>query len=68
MIKKKKVVERRNHQGKDAFMIAAEMNHTEIAKYIIESFPDIDLTKVDIKGGNTALHYCVMNNNIEVVK
>lgn len=50
-------LEKRNHEGKTPLMLAAEHNHVEIFKYIIEQFPDVDVSKIDSRLGNNIMHH-----------
>ena len=58
----------RNHEGKNALFLAVEHKQEDVAKYIIETFPDTDLSMQDARLGNTILHYACINDNIELVK
>lgn len=63
-----KALERRNHQGKTALMLAVEGNHSDIAKYLLDEYADIDVLKIDSLLGNTVLHWACINNNVELAQ
>ena len=45
MKEKLHILERRNHLGKTLLMMAAEKNITDVMKYLLEEYPDIDISK-----------------------
>jgi ankyrin repeat protein len=45
MKEKLHILERRNHMGKTLLMMAAEKNMSEVIKYLLDEYPDIDISK-----------------------
>jgi len=63
-----KVLEQRNHEGKTAFLLATELNHSEIAKELAEKYPKLNLFARDTKNGDTALHMACRNRDLNLVQ
>ena len=47
-------------------MLAIEHGRTEIANYLLENYPLIDLEDKEGKDGNTVLHIACLKGNYEV--
>ena len=60
-------MERRNPQGKQALLLAAEKNREEFAIWLLTDF-DVDTMKQDSHNGNTALHFACLNNNLNLAR
>lgn len=41
------MLEKRNYEGKTAIMVCIEHEREEITKYLLETYPELDLTKKD---------------------
>jgi ankyrin repeat protein len=66
--KMKEALEVRNYEGKSSIMLSIEHERDDITKYIIDTYADIDLDKVDIKDGNTALHIACLKGNYDIAQ
>lgn len=49
-------------------MLSIEHERDDITKYIIETFPEIDLEKHDNKDGNTAMHLACLKDDSDIVQ
>jgi ankyrin repeat protein len=61
-------LEKRNHEGKTILMLAAEHKFFDIFSYILEQFPEVDITKVDSRLGNTVLHLLCIHEQLDLAK
>lgn len=66
MPKMVQLVESRNYEGKTALMIAIEHERNDIANYLMDNFPLIDLEKKDSINGNSALHIACLKENLNM--
>lgn len=60
-------MERRNPQGKQALLLAAEKNREDFALWLLSEY-DVDLMKQDSHYGNTALHFACLSNNLNLAR
>ena len=61
---KNNILETTDNVKNNLLMIACKYNHTKLAKYLIKRGSKINRQNIDT--GETALHYAVINNNLEL--
>lgn len=62
------MLETRNHEGKNSLFLSIEHEKYEIAHYLLDNYPQLNLLKKDSFNGNNVLHWACYKDNMQITK